>query len=114
MASTSIISFRDALETAEKGNKPLFVFVHASWCPTCKKMENEIFTENVLGNYYNNKLVCDAIDFDSREGKKLNKMFPVTATPTLLFFSAKGKLEKKLEGFTAARDLLDLAETLKN
>lgn len=30
---------REGFEAALKGDKPVLVHVHASWCPTCKKQE---------------------------------------------------------------------------
>jgi len=37
-----VTTLADAKEIAKAQNKPLFVFAHASWCPTCKKMEQEV------------------------------------------------------------------------
>jgi thioredoxin 1 len=102
-----------AKQIAKTENKPLLVFLHATWCPTCKKMENEVFVQKELGNIYNQQLVNVAIDYDSAEGHKLNKLYPIRATPTLFFFNADGTMAQKLEGFQTADELLNEANQLK-
>lgn len=100
-----VSSLSEGLKESKATNKPLFVFAHASWCPTCKKMEQEVLTDKDLGDAYNSKYINVAIDVDSPDGKILQKSFPIRATPTLFFFSADGSLEKKAEGFTTIEEL---------
>ncbi len=107
-----VTSLAQALQLAKTQNKPLFVFAHASWCPTCKKMEQEVLVKKDLGETYNNQLVNVAIDVDSPEGKKLNELHTIRATPTLFFFNADGSVAKKLEGFTTDQELLAVAHEL--
>jgi thiol:disulfide interchange protein len=109
-----VISLADARKTAKIEGKPLFVFAHASWCPTCKKMEQEVLIQQKLGDTYNQGFVNVAIDVDSPEGHKLNEVYPIRATPTLFFFNTDGRISKKLEGFTTADELLAEAKALKN
>lgn len=107
------LSLADAKALAKTENKPLFVFGHASWCPTCKQMEQEVLVKKELGDAYNANVVNAAIDIDSPDGKKLQAVYPIRATPTLFFFNADGSLAKKLEGFTTADALLAEAGELK-
>ena len=109
-----VTTLMDAKETAKNQNKPLFVFAHASWCPTCKKMEQEVLIRKELGGTYNQDFVNVAIDIDSPDGKELQKIYPITATPTLLFFKADGSLSKKTEGFADVEDLQADAQQLTN
>jgi len=104
-----VISLNQAKEKAKIEHKQLFVFVHATWCPTCKKMENEVFVQEQLGKVYNLQFVNEAIDLDSKEGKLLNQSMPISATPTLFYFDANGVLIKKVEGFCNVNQLLSYA-----
>jgi len=106
-------SLADAQALAKAENKPLFVFAHASWCPTCKQMEQEVLIKKELGDAYNANVVNVAIDIDSKDGKKLQEQYPIRATPTLFFFNADGSPAKKLEGFTTVDALLAEAGKLK-
>lgn len=109
----NVTTLAQAKELAKSQNKPLFVFAHASWCPTCKKMEQEVLIKKELGETYNQQFVNVAIDVDSPEGKKLNEAYHIRATPTLFFFNADGAAAKKLEGFTTSDELLAVAQELK-
>jgi thioredoxin 1 len=109
-----VITFAQAKQMAKDERKALFIFEHASWCPTCKKMEQEVLIQKELGDVYNRDLINAAIDVDSPEGHRLRMQYPVRATPTLLFFKPDGTLAGKLEGFTNASDLLAEASQLKN
>lgn len=109
-----VITMGQARQIAKDENKPLFVFEHASWCPTCKKMEQEVLIQKELGDVYNKNIVNVAIDVDSPEGHRLSEQFPVRVTPTLLFFKRDGTVAGKLEGFTDANALLAQASRLKN
>jgi thiol-disulfide isomerase/thioredoxin len=108
-----VITLAQAKQIAKDENKPLFVFAHASWCPTCKKMEEEVLIKKELGDAYNNDIVNVAIDVDSAEGHRLKEQFPIRATPTLFFFKPDGTMARKLEGFTDAGVLLAEAGELK-
>jgi len=103
------ISIIQAQTEARSAGKPLFVFIHASWCPTCKKMEHEVLVEKQVGDTYNSKFINAAIDIDSEDGKKLKELYPIRATPTLFFFKADGTLAKKWEGYATLEKLVSLS-----
>jgi thioredoxin 1 len=108
-----VTSLVQAKQLAKNENKPLFVFAHASWCPTCKHMEQEVLNQKALGDVYNKDVVNVAIDIDSPDGRELNTQFPIRATPTLLFFYPDGSVARKIEGFAVAGDLLLVENQLK-
>ncbi len=108
-----ITSLAQAKQLAKEENKPLFVFAHASWCPTCKRMEYEVLNQKAIGEIYNKDIVNVAIDIDSPDGKQLGAQFPIRATPTLLFFHPDGSVAKKIEGYAGAGDLLLVEDQLK-
>lgn len=109
-----VTSLAQAKQLAKNENKPLFVFAHASWCPTCKHMEYEVLNQKALGDVYNKDVVNVAIDIDSPDGQELKTQFPIRATPTLFFFNPDGSVAKKIEGYTAAGDLLLVENQLKH
>jgi thioredoxin-related protein len=109
-----ITSLAQAKQQAKDENKPLFVFAHASWCPTCKRMEYEVLNQKALGDLYNKDIVNVAIDVDSPDGRQLATQFPIRATPTLLFFNSDGSVARKIEGYTDAGDLLLVEKQLKH
>jgi thiol-disulfide isomerase/thioredoxin len=108
-----VTSLTRAMQLAKDENKPLLVFAHASWCPTCKRMEYEVLNQKILGDNYNKDVVNVAIDIDSPDGQQLAKLYPIRATPTLLFFKSDGSVARRMEGYTGAGDLLLVEKQLK-
>jgi thioredoxin 1 len=109
-----VLSLEVAKGQAISANKPLFIFAHASWCPTCKQMEKEVLVKKVLGDAFNTGFLNVAIDVDSPEGHDLNQTYPINGTPTLLFFKPGGVFSKKIVGFTTIDELLAVARDFKN
>ena len=61
-------------------------------------------------------VLCGACgtELDGCDGKKLNDLYPIRATPTLFYFTSDGTLAKKWEGFAAAPQLLLLSAEVSN
>ena len=55
----------DAFAAAQKAGKPIFVDVHASWCPICAK-QKPILSELTADPKFKN-LVFFVVDFDSQK-----------------------------------------------
>src|SRR6201986_743318 len=73
---------------AQKAGEPIFVAVHASWCPTCKA-QKPILSELMADPKYKD-LVYFTIDFDSQ--KDLVRRFGARMQSTLISF--KGEKEQ--------------------
>jgi thiol-disulfide isomerase/thioredoxin len=72
----------DAFAAAQKSGKPVFVGVHASWCPICAK-QKPILSELMAEPKFKN-LVYFVVDFDSQ--KDAVKSFGVRMQSTLIAF----------------------------
>jgi thiol:disulfide interchange protein len=42
-----------AVEAARSSDKLLFLDIYATWCGPCKYLENNVYTDENLGEYYN-------------------------------------------------------------
>ena len=71
-----------AFAEAQKAGKPIFVGVHASWCPTCKAQE-PILGELMSAPKFKD-LVYFVVDFDGQ--KDAVKAFGVRTQSTLIAF----------------------------
>jgi thioredoxin 1 len=67
---------------AQKAGEPIFVAVHASWCPTCKA-QKPILSELMADPKFKN-LVYFVVDFDSQ--KEVVAYFNVRMQSTLIAF----------------------------
>src|SRR6266446_7397085 len=77
-----------AFADAQKAGKPIFVGIHASWCPICKA-QKPILSELMADPKFND-LVYLVIDFDSQ--KDLVRQFNAQKQSTLIAF--KGSIER--------------------
>ena len=77
-----------AFAAAQKAGKPIFVAIHASWCPTCKA-QTPILSELMADSKFKD-LVYFVIDFDSQ--KDLVRRFGARMQSTLISF--KGEKEE--------------------
>jgi thioredoxin 1 len=71
-----------AFDAAQKAGKPIFVAVHASWCPTCKA-QTPILSKLTADPKFKD-LTYFVIDFDSQ--KDLVNRFGVKMQSTLIAF----------------------------
>jgi thioredoxin 1 len=77
----------EAFAAAQKDGKPIFVAVHASWCPICKA-QTPILSE-LMGDPKFKDLTYFVVDFDTQ--KDAVKQFGVRMQSTLIAF--KGATE---------------------
>jgi len=71
-----------AFADAQKAGKPIFVAIHATWCPTCKA-QAPVLSELMVDSKFKN-LVYFTIDFDSQ--KDLVRHFGAKMQSTLIAF----------------------------
>lgn len=71
-----------AFAAAQKAGKPIFVAIHASWCPTCKA-QTPILAGLMADSKFKN-LMYFTVDFDSQ--KDLVRRFGARMQSTLIAF----------------------------
>lgn len=101
-------SFKEAIKTAKEENKLIFVDAYTTWCGPCKWMAKNVFTEDKVGEYYNNSFVNVKIDMEKGEGPKLAKAWKITGYPTLIFIDKNGEVIHRSMGSRPAEDFIDL------
>ena len=75
----------ESFAAAQKAGKPIFVAVHASWCPTCKA-QKPILSELMAEPKFKN-LVYFVVDFDSQ--KDAVNFFGAQMQSTLIAFKGE-------------------------
>src|SRR6188474_91433 len=61
----------EALQTATKENKNVFIIFHASWCGWCHKMDSAINDKSCKDFFYKNYVIRYLVVDESRDKKNL-------------------------------------------
>ena len=81
--------------------KMVFMDCYTVWCGPCKMMNERVFTQKVVGDYFKKHFIPLKVDMEKGEGIALRKKFDVNAFPTMFILDAEGNIVGKLQG---ARD----------
>lgn len=100
-------NLREALIKAKSENKIVFVDFVASGCEPCEKMSAEVFSQEIVGVYFNQRFICMQIDVEKE--KEFARKYDVTRVPSMLFFSPEGKMIKQITGQISLTDLVQTA-----
>jgi thioredoxin 1 len=98
----------DAFAAAQKAGKPVFVAIHASWCPVCAK-QRPILSELMADPKFKN-LVYFVVDFDSQ--KDAVKSFNARMQSTLIAFKGEHETGRSVGDTDRASITALLSKTL--
>ena len=110
-------SFEEAVKVAKKTNKKLIVDVYAVWCPWCRRLQSEVYTDENVRSYVEEHFVLTRLDAESRDDSLRFKEHTLTPAdlatglgasgfPTTVFLDAGGDYITRLPGFVEAGDFL--------
>lgn len=103
-------SWEEALEVAAAEEKLIFVDAYTTWCGPCKRMAANVFTQEEVGNYFNDNFVNLKIDMEKPDGIEFRKKYPVSAFPTFYFIDEKGETVHRAKGAQPADNFINLAK----
>ena len=90
-----------AVSSALKEGKKVYVFFHATWCPSCKALDADI--EKNLSSIPADVLVFKA-DYDNETA--LKRKYGVTVQTTVITLNSDGSLANKALGVGSLSELL--------
>jgi len=103
-------SWNEILEEAKKQDKLIFVDCYTTWCGPCKMMSKTVFTDQEVGEYFNQQFVNVKLDMEKEPGIALKTKFGVNAYPTLLIIDADENIVHKMVGAMPKAELLTFAK----
>lgn len=104
-------NWEQAIKTAKRQNKLVFIDTYAKWCIPCKKME-PVFRERELSQYFNEHFVNVKVDMDTPKGRKLHLKHNVIFLPTFLIMDQHGNVKYKSDRIMTGDDLLRAAKNV--
>ena len=103
-------SFEEALEAAKDEGKAIFVDAYTTWCGPCKRMSKYVFTEQIVGQFYNSNFINMKLDMEKEEGMKFGLKYPVSAYPTFYYIKPNGDVLFTTKGGRKAKQFIELGE----
>jgi thioredoxin-related protein len=94
--------------------KLYFVDFDASYCATCRNMDESTYMSERLANYINKNVVAVRIDVQDFDGVMWSQQYEVEALPTMLIFNERGELVKRLVGYKSSDDLIEEFSQLRS
>jgi thioredoxin-related protein len=99
----------NAQKLAESNDKKIIVDVYTDWCTFCKKLENEVYPDDRIGEVVNEYFYVVRVNAESDEplifnGRKITmsefaKLLGVSTYPSTVFIDKKGTTIGQQSGF---------------
>lgn len=99
-----------AFAQARKGNKPVFLYWGAKWCPPCNQVKATLFNRRDFIEL-SHLFVPVYLDGDSPGAQKLGERFNVRGYPTMILFNAAGTEITRLPGEVDAAQYMRVLRT---
>lgn len=104
-------SFSEALEKARKEKKMVFVDAFAVWCGPCRWMEKNVFTDPVIGKYFDENFVAVKIDVEKGEGPSIRTRYAIEGLPGYLFLDSDGNVVHQERGKQTHEKFMAIVKT---
>lgn len=103
-------SLSPVLDKASARDKLVFLDLYTDWCLPCKLMEQDVYSDQKIGDYLSDNFVCYKVNAEKANGPDLAFLFEVKAYPTLLWLNEKGRVVQRHEGAAYHAELTRLSE----
>jgi thioredoxin-related protein len=110
-ASIKWFSYDEGMKLGKSENKKIFLHFYTDWCPYCKKMAKETFTDTAVASYLNTHFIPIRVNSDIQ--RKIAAMYNVRGIPVTWFLTENGERIGALPGFISQDRLLKILGKVK-
>lgn len=101
--------YDDAAKAEAKANNQLiFIEFTAGWCPPCKMMKSNVFSDKKVGDFYSNNFVCTQVDVD-KQGS-LASRYNAGSIPNFVFVDDQGEVVHRGLGYQGVEPFIALGK----
>lgn len=97
---------------AQTQNKLVFIDLYANWCPPCRAMERQVFSQEEVGDFMAEHFVAAKYNVDEKTGRELMAEYGRGSIPLYLIFDTGGNLWGRIEGAAPAGEFMDNLRTI--
>lgn len=101
---------KTAFKRAQQEKKLVFVDFSATWCGPCRKLDETVFTNVEVADFFNSNYISAKLD--EAKFPFLKEAWNIRAYPTLIFFSEEKEELLRVTGYMSPENLLLIAETV--
>ena len=121
---TNQFSWEEIQKKAKAERRFIFIDCFATWCGPCKKMDQDVYVLDSIGDFFNKSYISVKVQMDSSlkddettkaryaDARFIMAKYKVNAYPTFLFFDPDGKLLQKTIGASSPGSFLNLARNV--
>lgn len=84
-------SLDEALSIAKKENKLVLADLSAIWCPSCRSLDKNVFSDPAVQQAISAKYIFARIEYESPEGEAFQERYDARIFPTLLVLNSDGE-----------------------
>lgn len=88
--SFAVHSLENAKEIAKNEGKLVLADYSAIWCPSCRKLDTQVFTNIDVAKQINEYFVYARLDYDTDDGAAFAKKYALVGFPRVLVLSTVG------------------------
>jgi thioredoxin-related protein len=120
---TTGLSWKQVKEKAKKESKYIFLDLYTTWCGPCKAMDKYVYTNDTVGNYFNDKFISVKVQMDRtindddftkswyNDSQEIAERYMIEGFPSFLFFSPNSALVNRELGYSEPGQLIAFAQT---
>ncbi len=101
----------EVIDASVLEGKLVFLDVYTDWCLPCKMMDEDVFSDKELGDFFNENFISYKVNAERGKGSQIAELYQVPGYPTLLFLDNKGRILVKKIGVAYHDELRSLAES---
>lgn len=113
---TNVANLNELKKQINTSKKPIMIDFSASWCISCKEMDEETFEDKKVANVMNDfTLIRIDVTKNTQEDEKMLKKFGLFGPPGIIFFKNKKELKDlRVVGFKKPDEFLKVLENVKS
>jgi thiol-disulfide isomerase/thioredoxin len=112
------LSWQQIKETSKRENKYIFLDCYATWCGPCKLMDQQIYTNDTVGDFFNDRFISVRVQMDKTRRDNewvkqwyadaivFRKEYRIEGYPSCIYLSPQGDILHKVLGYRTVNEII--------